>query len=110
MPFKVNRHASIPALWMALSAAGFAQPAPIDLPSPAPPLSPRGGSASEESASQEVASERFAVHGQTTLVEQVTSPFHAPYNGPNSLSARHGAETLDMTLFLGARLWSGARR
>lgn len=108
MPFKVNRHASIPALWMALSAAGFAQPAPIDLPSPAPPLSPRGGSASEESASQEVASERFAVHGQTTLVEQVTSPFHAPYNGPNSLSPRHGAETLDMTLFLGARLWSGA--
>jgi len=34
MPFKVNRHGSIPALWMAFSAAGFAQPAPIDPPRP----------------------------------------------------------------------------
>ncbi len=55
-----------------------------------------------------MASERFAVHGQLTFLEQLTSPFHAPYSGPNSLSPRHGAETIDATLFLGARLWSGA--
>jgi high affinity Mn2+ porin len=56
----------------------------------------------------EVASERFAVHGQLTFLEQLTSAFHAPYSGPNSLSPRHGAETIDATLFLGVRLWSGA--
>ncbi|MGC2462987.1 MAG: carbohydrate porin, partial [Steroidobacteraceae bacterium] len=101
---------------MALSTAGFAQQAPIDPPSaapadapnPAPPLSPRGGSTSEASASQEIASQGFAVHGQTTFMEQVTAPFHAPYRGPNSLSSGQGAETFDVTLFLGARLWSGA--
>jgi high affinity Mn2+ porin len=59
-------------------------------------------------APEESASEEFAVHGQGTFVEQATAPFHAPYSGPNSLSPRHGAETFDMTLFLGARLWSGA--
>jgi high affinity Mn2+ porin len=52
--------------------------------------------------------ERFAAHGQLTFLEQLTSPFHAPYSGPNSLSPRQGAETFDATLYLGARLWSGA--
>src|SRR5580658_4805128 len=50
---------------------------------------------------------RFAAHGQATFVEQITAPFHAPYSGPNSLSPRQGAETFDLTLFLGARLWPG---
>jgi len=59
-------------------------------------------------AATDDAGERFAVHGQATLVEQLTAPFHAPYSGPNSLSARQGAETVDLTLYLGARLWSGA--
>ena len=59
-------------------------------------------------AAAELASERFAVHGQLTFLEQLTAPFHSPYSGPNSLSPRHGAETVDATLFLGARLWSGA--
>jgi high affinity Mn2+ porin len=51
---------------------------------------------------------RFAIHGQATFVEQVTGPFHSPYRGPNSLLPHHGAETTDVTAFLGARLWSGA--
>lgn len=51
---------------------------------------------------------RTAIHGQGTLVEQVTDGFHAPYAGPNSLSPRIGRETLDLTLFLGLRLWQGA--
>jgi high affinity Mn2+ porin len=50
----------------------------------------------------------FAAHGQFTYVEQETSGFRAPYAGPNSLSPDRGAETTDATLYLGARLWSGA--
>jgi high affinity Mn2+ porin len=52
--------------------------------------------------------EAFAVHGQFTYVEQETSAFHAPYAGANSLTPDRGAETADVTLYLGARLWHGA--
>jgi high affinity Mn2+ porin len=52
--------------------------------------------------------EDFAVHAQSTYVEQSTSDFNAPYRGPNSLSPDKGAETTDATLYLGARLWTGA--
>ena len=52
--------------------------------------------------------ESFAGHGQFTYVEQETSPFNAPYAGRNSLSPHRGAETVDATLYLGARLWQGA--
>ena len=52
--------------------------------------------------------ERFAIHGQVTYVEQETNDFNAPYRGPNSLSPSSGRETVDATLFLGARLWTGA--
>jgi high affinity Mn2+ porin len=52
--------------------------------------------------------EAFAVHGQFTYVEQSTSDFNAPYRGTNSLTPDKGAETTDATLYLGARLWSGA--
>jgi high affinity Mn2+ porin len=58
--------------------------------------------------SVDAAHERFAVHGQLTFVEQLALPFHDPYAGQNSLSPRHGDETFDVTLYLGARLWSGA--
>ena len=52
--------------------------------------------------------ERFSVHWQATYVEQDSLGFHAPYRGPNSLSPHEGRETTDMTLFVGARLWSTA--
>ena len=55
----------------------------------------------------DTSSERFAVHGQITYVEQETNTFTAPYAGPNSLSPHQGRETSDATLYLGARLWSG---
>jgi high affinity Mn2+ porin len=51
---------------------------------------------------------RFAVHGQFSYVEQETDAFRAPYAGPNSLASDAGRETIDATLFAGARLWSGA--
>jgi high affinity Mn2+ porin len=52
--------------------------------------------------------EQFAIHGQFTYVEQETDSFNAPYAGPNSLSPGEGRETTDLTLYAGARLWSGA--
>jgi high affinity Mn2+ porin len=52
--------------------------------------------------------EAFAIHGQMTYVEQETDGFHAPYAGPQSLSPDIGRETVDTTLFLVVRLWSGA--
>ena len=50
----------------------------------------------------------WAVHGQTTFVEQYAAPFHAPYSGPNSLASNSGRETWDATAYLGLRLWEGA--
>jgi high affinity Mn2+ porin len=59
-------------------------------------------------AGEPAADERFAVHGQTTFVEQETNDFPAPYHGPHSLSPDQGRQTFDATLYLGARLWPGA--
>ena len=50
----------------------------------------------------------WAVHGQTTFVEQYAAPFRAPYGGPNSLAPNSGRETWDATAFVGLRLWDGA--
>ena len=52
--------------------------------------------------------ESYAVHGQFTFTEQQTSGFNAPYAGTNSLSPHANEETVDATLFLGRRLWSGS--
>ncbi len=50
----------------------------------------------------------FALHGQSTFVEQATDSFRAPYAGPNSLSPHIGRETFDASLFAGWRAWHGA--
>jgi high affinity Mn2+ porin len=73
--------------------------------SAAPLLTPVPGAAA---ANAEPSAESFAIHGQFTYVEQETSAFNAPYAGANSLSPNRGAETSDITLYLGARLWPGA--
>jgi high affinity Mn2+ porin len=52
--------------------------------------------------------DNFAIHGQTTLLEQYALPFHTPYSGPNSLASNQARETWDATAYLGWRLWSGA--
>ncbi|MGC1250411.1 MAG: carbohydrate porin [Xanthobacteraceae bacterium] len=52
--------------------------------------------------------DNFAVHGQTTFLEQYDPPFHTPYAGANSLIPNEGRETFDATAFLGWRLWNGA--
>jgi high affinity Mn2+ porin len=52
--------------------------------------------------------DEFAIHGQSTFLEQYVFPFRAPYAGPNSLTPNQGRETGDATAFLGMRLWQGA--
>src|SRR4029077_8270038 len=50
----------------------------------------------------------FAVHGQTTFLEQYAFPFRSPYLGPHSLDPNQGRESWDATAYLGLRLWRGA--
>jgi high affinity Mn2+ porin len=52
--------------------------------------------------------DRFAVHGQTTFIEQYDAPFRSPYLGPHSLDPNQGRESWDVMYFVGARLWDGA--
>jgi high affinity Mn2+ porin len=52
--------------------------------------------------------DNFAVHGQTTFLEQYDPPFRSPYTGTNSLIPNEGRETFDATAFVGWRLWNGA--
>src|ERR1700722_20331201 len=91
------RELAIMLLGMSLASVSIAQQADTDSTATSAPNPDQAGS------------ERFAAHGQATFLEQLTAPFHAPYSGANSLSPRHGAETIDVTLFLGTRLWSGAQ-
>jgi high affinity Mn2+ porin len=72
-------------------------------------LAATAATADETPAPAVTAPESFAVHGQFTYVEQESSRFNAPYRGPNSLSPGIGDETVDATLYLGARPWSGAQ-
>ena len=51
----------------------------------------------------------WAIHAQTTFVEQANAAFRSPYSGPNSLNAHAvGRETWDVTVYAGARPWPGA--
>jgi high affinity Mn2+ porin len=50
----------------------------------------------------------WAIHAQTTYVQQYAPPFHAPYVGTNSLISNQSRETWDATLYVGVRLWEGA--
>jgi high affinity Mn2+ porin len=52
--------------------------------------------------------EDWAVHGQTTFVEQFHPAFRAPYAGASSMfGGAQGRETVDVTLYLGVRPWGG---
>jgi high affinity Mn2+ porin len=54
-------------------------------------------------------SQPFAIHVQSTVVDQGNAAFRSPYRGPESLDpGARGRETLDVTLYVGLRLWSGA--
>jgi high affinity Mn2+ porin len=53
--------------------------------------------------------EQWSLHGQFTNVWQYHPAFRSAFEGPNSLDpGSRGNETIDLTLFAGARLWDGA--
>ena len=55
------------------------------------------------------APEWWNLHAQTTYTRQYHPPFNSPYAGANSLNAQtEAAETADVTVFAGVRLWHGA--
>jgi high affinity Mn2+ porin len=88
----------------ALGLALFASPFPAMATDTASDQLPDPGLAADPAPG----AEHFAVHGQATYVEQETNGFTSPYRGANSLSPSKGAETVDATLNLGLRPWSGA--
>ncbi len=54
-------------------------------------------------------SDDWSLHGQFTFVGQTYPSFTSPYQGQNSLTpTNYNAQTTDLTLFMGRRLWSGA--
>lgn len=58
---------------------------------------------------QPAAPETWAIHAQSTVVVQAHDRFRSLYRGTNSLDpGAHAAETFDLTLYAGARLWRGA--
>ena len=51
----------------------------------------------------------WSLYAQFTNVTQFHPAFASPYQGPNSLDpGNSGRETIDVTIYAGARLWSGA--
>jgi high affinity Mn2+ porin len=65
-------------------------------------------SAANAAAPPALETDTFAIHGQTTFLEQYVFPFRSPYFGPHSLDPNQGRETWDATAYLGMRLWQGA--
>ena len=52
--------------------------------------------------------ERWALHGQATFIEQYHPAFRSAYRGANSLDpGSRGNETINATLYAGARPWDG---
>lgn len=69
---------------------------------------PGSGSLQPKSDLTDPESDRWEIHGQSTVVGQGYPAFHAPYSGPNSLTpARQFQETWSNSLYLNARLWDG---
>jgi high affinity Mn2+ porin len=63
----------------------------------------------DASPSESAAPETWAIHGQTTVVEQYHPAFRSLFQGANSLDpGSRGDETFDATLYFGVRPWDGA--
>jgi high affinity Mn2+ porin len=70
--------------------------------------SDRSASADKDVTPPALQTDNFAVHAQTTFLQQYDPAFRSPYSGTNSLVPNQGRETWDATAFLGLRLWDGA--
>jgi high affinity Mn2+ porin len=99
-PDKTARGIDIVTAMILLASSAFAAGA-VAQTVQAPP-----GESSASAAPAEA--EIYSFHGQFTLVDQFHPSFTSPYRGPNSLDpGNRGDETIDLTLFFGARLWDG---
>jgi len=57
---------------------------------------------------EDAAPQTWSLHGQATLVWLYQPAFRSPFQGANSLDPdANGRETVDLTIFAGARLWDG---
>jgi high affinity Mn2+ porin len=68
----------------------------------------RSTSADKDVTPPALQTDNFAIHAQTTFLQQFDPAFRSPYTGPNSLIPNQGRETWDATAYLGLRLWDGA--
>jgi high affinity Mn2+ porin len=106
MPRLIRRAAvmaSLPLCLLALApVAAHAQGAASPTPSPqGAPVTP--------AEADEVKTQTWAYHLQSTFTEQFSPGFPSKYSGPQSLpSYAEGRETIDATAYLGVRPWSGA--
>lgn len=52
--------------------------------------------------------ERLSIHSQTTVINQFTNGFTAPYSGKNSLgTSQDDQNSITSTLFIGTHVWKG---
>jgi len=66
-------------------------------------------SSSAQAERDSAPSEAWGLHSQFTWTTQYHPSFRSPYQGRNSMDpGNSGRETIDLTLYTGARLWSGA--
>ena len=79
--------------WLALAASAHGQATDATDAAPRPPPPP----------------ERWAIHWQATDIFQYHPAFDSAFQGPQSFDhGNHTGNTIDITLYLGARLWRGA--
>jgi len=73
------------------------------------PLENGGRRSGDASGNNEnVKTERYSVHAQSTTVVQALPKFYATYDGPKSFNSKGEGEVLTQNdLFLGLRLWEG---
>ena len=115
----IPAHAA-PVLWASVDATmdayAMEAPAPDPLPDPGPNPDPSPDPAGSDVSSPSrvgtetahaAAPKRFALFAQSTLTAMNVFGFRDPYAGDNSLPQNDLRETIDATLYLGVRPWSG---
>ena len=99
--------------WLLLTVVGIAPAAAQSSgPTPGPQAPSEQSVAGATSPSQAAPStpESWAIHGQTTFIDEYHPAFRSPYIGPLSQNAgSRGNETFDATIYGGVRLWPGAQ-
>ena len=110
-----NRKLLVPLALVFLARPAAAQDPAVAASDIADGVTPAGSSSSDTPAGQiqapaeTIVTEQWAIHGQSTYVQQLQPAFHSPYQGAQSLPAdANGRETFDATVFAGFRPWQGA--